>query len=148
MTAQTAKSDELVEIQEEMPLSEAKAEDILKVSKMPRTDSLKKEQWLKFGEKTSSLISDVQNSVGEFFNQYQSLLGTLGWILLALITVKLTVALLNALNDIPFVSLLLELIGLGYVIWFIYRYLLSAQSRQELSGEIQNFKKQFFDVEG
>jgi hypothetical protein len=89
----------------------------------------------------------LQNSVGDFFNKYQPLLGSLGWIFLALIGVKLMLALLNALNDIPLLSVLLELIGLGYGIWFIYRYLLTAATRQELSGEIQNFKKQVLDVE-
>jgi hypothetical protein len=147
MTTEIEKSEETVEIQQESPLIEVKVEDNLMLSKMPSPKPAKEEQWLQFGEKTSDFITDLQNSVGDFFNKYQPLLGSLGWIFLALISVKLMLALLNALNDIPLLSVLLELIGLGYGIWFIYRYLLTAATRQELSGEIQNFKKQVLDVE-
>ncbi|MBD2015016.1 CAAD domain-containing protein [Microcoleus sp. FACHB-53] len=147
MTTEIEKSEETVEIQQESPLIEVKVEDNLMLSKMPSPKPAKEEQWLQFGEKTSDFITDLQNSVGDFFNKYQPLLGSLGWIFLALIGVKLMLALLNALNDIPLLSVLLELIGLGYGIWFIYRYLLTAATRQELSGEIQNFKKQVLDVE-
>jgi threonine/homoserine/homoserine lactone efflux protein len=66
---------------------------------------------------------------------------------LAAIAVKLTLALLGAINDIPFLSLILELIGLGYTAWFISRYLLTAGSRQELSRELENFKQQVFSSE-
>lgn len=147
MTTEIEKSEETVEIQQESPLIEVKVEDNLMLSKMPSPKPAKEEQWLQFGEKTSDFITDLQNSVGDFFKKYQPLLGSLGWIFLALIGVKLMLALLNALNDIPLLSVLLELIGLGYGIWFIYRYLLTAATRQELSGEIQNFKKQVLDVE-
>lgn len=148
MTTEIVKSEELVEVQAEAPLVEVKVEDNLKLSKMPSAKPAKEEKWLQYGEKTSDFITDLQNSVGEFFKQYQPLLGSLGWIFLALISVKLMLALLGAINDIPLLSVLLELIGLGYGIWFIYRYLLTAATRQELSGEIQNFKKQVFDGEG
>ena len=147
MTTEIEKSEEAVEVQQESPLIEVKVEDNLMLSKMPSPKPAKEEQWLQLGEKTSEFITDLQNSVGDFFNKYQPLLGSLGWIFLALISVKLMLALLNALNDIPLLSVLLELIGLGYGIWFIYRYLLTAATRQELSGEIQNFKKQVLDVE-
>lgn len=147
MTTEIVKSDEMVEVKEETPLVEVKVEDNLKLSKMPSTKPARNEQWLQFGERTSAFITDLQNSVADFFKKYQPLLGTMGWILLASIGVKLTLALLDAINDIPLLSMLLELIGLGYVIWFIYRYLLTSASRQELSGKIHNFKKQVFDTE-
>jgi hypothetical protein len=159
MTTETANNEEMIEVKEEMPVLEAKTEvkeemplvevkteDKLIVSKMPSTNSAKQEEWLRFGEKTSTFIAELQNSVADFFKQYQSLLGSLGWILFALITAKITLALLDAINDIPLLSVMLECIGLGYVIWFIYRYLLTATSRQELAGEIQNFQKQVFDT--
>ncbi len=147
MTAEIVNSDEKVEVKEEQPLVEVKVEDNLKLSKIPSPKPAKQEQWLQLGERTSEFITDLQNSVGDFFNTYQPLLASLGWIFLALISVKLTLALLDAINDIPLLSVLLEIIGLGYGVWFIYRYLLTAASRQELAGEIENFKKQVFDVE-
>ncbi len=147
MSTEIAKGDELLEITKEMPRREVKEEDKLMLNKMPSTKSSEKEQWQQFGEKTSVFITDLQNSVGDFFKNYQPLLGNLGWILLALISAKLMLALLEAINDIPLLSLILELIGIGYVIWFIFRYLLTSASRQKLSGELQNFKKQVFDTE-
>lgn len=148
MTTEIVKSKEMVEVQEEAPLVEVKVEDKQMLTKIAPAKPAKEEKWLQYGEKTSDFITDLQNSVGKFFKQYQPLLGSLGWIFLALISVKITLALLDAINDIPLLSMLLELVGLGYGIWFIYRYLLTSASRQELSGEIQNFKKQVFDGEG
>jgi hypothetical protein len=147
MTTEIVESEEMVEVQEEAPLVEVKVEDNLMLSKMPSPKPAKEEQWLQFGEKTSEFITGLQNFVGEFFQKYQPLLATLGWILLALMSVKVMLALLNAINEIPLLSVLLELVGLGYGIWFIFRYLLTAATRQELSGEILNFKKQVFDIE-
>lgn len=148
MTTEIVKSEEMVEVQEEAPIVEVKVEDNLMLSKIAPAKPDKEEKWLQFGEKTSDFITNLQNSVGKFFQKYQPVLGSIGWIFLALISVKILLALLDAINDIPLLSVLLELIGLGYGLWFIYRYLLTAASRQELSGDIQNFKKQVFDGEG
>ena len=51
-------------------------------------------------------------------------------------------AVLDALNDIPLVAPTFELIGIGYSVWFVYRYLLKASTRQELTGEISTLKSQ------
>lgn len=134
------------EVKEEIPVVEVKTEDKPTLTKMSSKSSVKKDEWLQYGERTSTFITDLQNSVADFFKQYQSLVGNLGWILLGLISAKITLALLDAIDDIPLLSVMLECIGLGYVIWFIYRYLLTATSRQELAREIQNFQKQVFDT--
>jgi len=46
------------------------------------------------------------------------------------------------LNDIPLVAPTFELIGIGYSAWFVYRYLLKASTRQELTNEIATLKSQ------
>ena len=46
------------------------------------------------------------------------------------------------MNDIPLVSPTFELIGIGYSVWFVYRYLLKASTRQELTHEISTLKTQ------
>lgn len=142
MTAETAKSTEKVEVKVENSLAELKTEETLPVSKMPSQDSSQEEQWQQFGKKASAFIDNLQRDAAEFFNQYKQILAALGWFLLAVITVKLILAALNALNDIPFLELILELIGLAYVAWFVFRYLLSAATRQELFNEINSFKEQ------
>jgi hypothetical protein len=102
--------------------------------------------WQHLGERTSVFINSLPTYVDNFFNKYQRFLVTVGWILAAFASVKLILALLDAVNDIPFLAVILELIGLAYVTWFVYRYLLSAANRQELFGEINNFKKQVLGI--
>jgi len=58
------------------------------------------------------------------------------------ISVKLTLALLDALDDIPLLAPTFELIGFGYTAWFIYRYLLRASNREELGKEVGELKSQ------
>jgi hypothetical protein len=60
----------------------------------------------------------------------------------SVVAVKVLLAVLDALNDIPLVAPSFELIGIGYSVWFVYRYLLKASSRQELSSEITTLKSQ------
>jgi len=48
---------------------------------------------------------------------------------------------LSFLNSLPLIPDLLELVGLIYLLWFAYRYLLFAESRQELVKTIDGIKK-------
>jgi threonine/homoserine/homoserine lactone efflux protein len=69
---------------------------------------------------------------------------TLGLILAGFVTVKVTLAVLEAIGDIPLLAPLLQLIGIAYTAWFVYRYLWKASSRQELVAEIDAIKTQIF----
>lgn len=100
-------------------------------------------EWQKYGEKVGEFIQNLPNYIGRFFAENKGLLGALGIIFGALIAVKLTLAVLDAVNDIPLVAPTFQLIGFGYTAWFAYRYLLRASNRQELSEEIKSFKQQF-----
>ncbi|MBD1809949.1 MAG: CAAD domain-containing protein [Symplocastrum torsivum CPER-KK1] len=101
-------------------------------------------QWQEYGERIAAFLQDLPRYVTQFFSNYKGPLGTVGLILAVVITVKVTLALLDALDDIPLIAPTLELIGLAYTTWFVYRYLLSAASRQELSQDFQNLKEQVF----
>jgi hypothetical protein len=48
---------------------------------------------------------------------------------------------INAVNGLPLLPKLFELIGLGYSGWFAYRYLLFKSSRAELVEDIETLKK-------
>ena len=96
------------------------------------------EQWLLLGYRISSFLDELPSYVTYFFEAYKKPLVLIGLILAALVSVKLMLALLDAVNDIPFLVPILEIIGLAYTTWFIYRYLISAVSRQEVSEEIKN----------
>jgi hypothetical protein len=53
------------------------------------------------------------------------------------ITLRLIFAVLDVLDDVPLLSPLLQLVGLGYSLWFMNRHLLKAESRRELLQRIQ-----------
>lgn len=99
-------------------------------------------EWQKYGEKIGEFLQDLPKYIGRFFAENKGLLGVIGLIFAALIAVKLTLAILDAVNDIPLIAPTFELIGFGYTAWFVYRYLLRASNRQELSKEIQALKQQ------
>ncbi|BAZ25346.1 hypothetical protein NIES4073_62510 [Kalymmatonema gypsitolerans NIES-4073] len=100
------------------------------------------DQWLKYGEQVSGFLATLPDYVGTFFNRYKQPLITLGLIVAAIVTVRVVLAILDALNDIPLVAPTFELIGIGYSAWFVYRYLLKASNRQELTSEIAALKSQ------
>ncbi len=100
------------------------------------------EQWLKYGELVSSFLGSMPEYLGTFFNKYKQPLISVGLIIGALVAVKVVLAVLGALNDIPLVAPTFELIGIGYSVWFVYRYLLNAASRKELTSEITTLKSQ------
>ena len=100
------------------------------------------DQWLKYGEQVSSFLATLPEYLGSFFNRYKQPLVSIGLIVTAIVAVKVVLAILDALNDIPLVSPTFELIGIGYSTWFIYRYLLKASTRQELTDEITTLKSQ------
>ncbi|MEL6776370.1 MAG: CAAD domain-containing protein [Cyanobacteria bacterium J06597_16] len=80
-------------------------------------------------------LGELPKYFGEFFSEYKRPLLALGLIFGAFISVKLTLAILAAINDVPVLAPLFELIGLIYSGWFIYRYLLKASNRSELASE-------------
>ncbi|MEO8892784.1 MAG: CAAD domain-containing protein [Coleofasciculaceae cyanobacterium] len=100
-------------------------------------------EWQKYGEKIGEFLQNLPNYIGRTFAENKSLLGFLGIFFGALIAVKLTLAILSAINDIPLIAPTFQLIGFGYTAWFVYRYLLRASNRQELSADIKTLKQQF-----
>ncbi len=98
--------------------------------------------WQEWVQPVSDFLSKLPDYVGSFFYSYQQPLITLGLILSGVITVKVTLAVLDALNDIPLLSPVFELVGIGYTAWFVYRYLLKVETRKELASEFEALKGQ------
>jgi hypothetical protein len=99
-------------------------------------------QWQQYGEQVATFLQGLPSYVSRFFADNKGPLGTIGLIVLAFVSVKLVLALLDAIDDIPLIAPTLELIGLGYTGWFVYRYLLTAETRKELSEEVNTIKNQ------
>ncbi|KAL2651762.1 hypothetical protein R1flu_019890 [Riccia fluitans] len=58
----------------------------------------------------------------------------------AFVALWLSSTLVGAINSIPLLPKLLELVGVGYTGWFIYRYLLFKSSRKELIEDLEELK--------
>ena len=100
------------------------------------------DQAQKVWAKISGLLADLPDFVTDFFNEYRRPIITIALIFGALVTVKLALAILAAINDIPLLAPTFEIIGLGYTIWFGWRYIRLASKRQELLEDINALKDQ------
>ena len=88
------------------------------------------------------ILSELPGILSRFFNQYRKPIVTVGLILAVAVGIKVTLAVIDALNDIPLLAPTFELIGIIYSGWFVYRYLLRASNREELWAEVQSLKEQ------
>jgi len=87
-------------------------------------------------------VAGLPDYFSKFFEQYRQGIIIVGLVFGSLISVKLTLALLDAVNDIPLLSPTFELIGVAYTVWFVYRYLWQASSRKELTSQVNQWKEQ------
>ncbi|RHN54947.1 putative cyanobacterial aminoacyl-tRNA synthetase, CAAD domain, protein CURVATURE THYLAKOID 1 [Medicago truncatula] len=60
----------------------------------------------------------------------------------AIVALWLTSAIVGAVDSIPVIPKLFEVVGLGYSLWFTYRYLLFKRNREELANKIEELKEQ------
>ncbi|TYJ08907.1 hypothetical protein E1A91_A11G104000v1 [Gossypium mustelinum] len=65
----------------------------------------------------------------------------------ALVAVWLSSILIGAINSVPLLPKIMELVGVGYTGWFIYRYLLFKSSRKELATDIEALKNKITGTE-
>ena len=86
------------------------------------------------------VVSNLDTILGSFFSEYRQLIISLGLGFGAIVAVKLTLALLSALNEIPLVEPILELVGLGYTAWFVTRFMLKSEKRQEFYAKFNDTK--------
>ncbi|MGB8691804.1 MAG: CAAD domain-containing protein [Microcoleus sp.] len=100
------------------------------------------DQFQDIKDQVVTILSELPTYVSIFFAEYQKPIVTIGLILAGGITIKVTLGVLDALNDVPLAAPTFELIGIGYTGWFVYRYMLKASNRQELLAEIESLKEQ------
>lgn len=108
---------------------------------LPPTEE-KSDQFQEIKDQILEILSELPAIVTGFFGRYQKPIITLGLILAAIITIKVMLAVIESLNDIPLLAPTFELIGIVYSGWFVYRYLLRASDRQQLLIELQAWKEQ------
>ncbi len=103
----------------------------------PTSQSIQKAQWI--FTLTFNFLAHIFDYIGSFFNTYKQSIISLVLIGAAFVTLRVVLAVIDALNDIPLLESTFKLIGIGYSIWFTYRYLLKTQTRQEFFHNLQNF---------
>jgi CAAD domains of cyanobacterial aminoacyl-tRNA synthetase len=89
-----------------------------------------------------TILSELPDYLSNFFGEYQKPIVTIGLIVAGGITIKVTLGVIDTLNDVPLLAPFFELVGIGYTAWFVYRYMLQASTRQELLAEIASLKEQ------
>lgn len=112
------------------------------ITKLPPPNPSTDQPWQEWVQPVTDFLSKLPDYVGGFFSSYQQPLITLTLILSGIITVKVTLAVLDAINDIPLLAPVFELVGIGYTGWFVYRYLLKVETRKELAEEFKSLKGQ------
>ena len=85
---------------------------------------------------------DLLRSIATFLSKHQRVLLTIGFILLTLIALKVCAGVLEAVHEIPLLPAFLELVGIGYTIWFTKQKLWKVGDRQQLLSQIDQFKQE------
>ncbi|NDJ20082.1 hypothetical protein GS682_00150 [Nostoc sp. B(2019)] len=94
------------------------------------------------GRKISNFLERLPEYVVNFFNEYKLPVISFALLVVGVTGLRILLAIVDAINDIPLVSPFFELIGIGYVTWSVFRYFLKASTRQELAAEMRSFKDQ------
>jgi hypothetical protein len=99
-------------------------------------------QWERVASQTTHFLEKLPEYLSNFFANNQRSLITAALILAAIITFKVVIAVLAAINGIPLLQPFFELIGIGYFAWFSWRYLFKTETRQELSEKFSSWKQE------
>jgi predicted RND superfamily exporter protein len=103
----------------------------------PASQSVKKGEWI-----VSQVLAFLSNMFGilkNLFNSYRQAIISILIIVGAFVSLRVVLAVMDALNEVPLLKPTFQLIGIGYSTWFISRYLLKPSTRQELSQKWQGF---------
>jgi hypothetical protein len=92
------------------------------IVKPPAPSASADQPWQEWVQVATEFLSKLPDYVGDFFSSYQKPL--------------------DAINDVPLLAPIFELVGIGYTAWFVNRYLLKVETRKELANEFQALRGQ------
>jgi len=98
-------------------------------------------QMQQIGNQVAEFLAELPSRLGKFFEENRRQIVIVSVILAAVVALRVMLAATSALDEVPLVSGTFQVIGLGYSIWFLYRYLLRAANRKELGQKIRLLKE-------
>jgi len=109
--------------------------DSMKISQLPLTAT-------RFSKQNNSgeddeLLSELKDKWDAMENKSSLALYGAG----AILAVWISLVVVRSLDSVPLLPGILELVGLSYSGWFVYRYLLFQENRKELAGVIDDIKR-------
>lgn len=122
------------------PAANAALEPASMTTFSPTVQSVQKGKWI--FTQVVVFLADLTKNIGQLWNQYKRLIITVALILAVIVALRLIFAVMDALNDIPLLAPTFEVIGVGYSLWFVNRYLLQESKRQELYQKLQQLLNQ------
>lgn len=96
----------------------------------------------KMGKQVSDFFADLPEKINKFYQEYKLPILSFALLVATIISLRIVLAIVGAVNGIPFVRPFFQLIGMCYTFWFISRYLLKNSTRKELSAELDVAKEQ------
>ncbi|MBE9031594.1 valine--tRNA ligase [filamentous cyanobacterium LEGE 11480] len=106
-----------------------------------RTRPWADKSWREMNWQERLQIGEAFNLVGDFFRTYQRSLLSLGAIGLFVFVLELCKAILETVNQVPFLPSFLEIVGLGYAIWYGKQNIWDSGDRQRLWQQVQQLKQ-------
>jgi len=91
---------------------------------------------------TKELVKKVSEKWDDTENKGQVITYVAG----ATVALWLSSTVVGAINAIPLLPKVMELVGLGYSAWFVYRYVLFKESRKELEQTVDDLLKKISDI--
>jgi CAAD domains of cyanobacterial aminoacyl-tRNA synthetase len=128
----------------EMPLVDSlPASNSVVMNDMSAASDSAEEMWQSFQFQATAFLDAAKENFITLFKNNRQLFYALGWIFLAFFGIRILFAVMNAIDDIPFVTFFLKLIGFVYVVRFVQRYLVRANNRQEFVQMLDHAKTEF-----
>lgn len=91
---------------------------------------------------TKELVKTVSEKWDDTENKGQVITYVAG----ATVALWLSSTVVGAINAIPLLPKIMELVGLGYSAWFVYRYVLFKESRKELEQTVDDLLTKISDI--
>ena len=79
---------------------------------------------------------DVLKTIADKWEETENKSTVITYVAGATAAVWLSSTLVGAINAVPLLPKMMELVGLGYSTWFVYRYVLLKESRKELVEQV------------